>query len=239
MARNRAFSLTELLAVIAVLAVMLGLLLTALASTRRSAERTSQTASMRDLTIAVLAYSNQYREMAPILSPPGRTLGPLTYRSWRSRWDRPYFYEQGKFWITPLGAESWISAPHLRFDADEQPPEFIPIGDHARPSPLVRSAVYLSHTVAAQASYWVGANPPPDSSLLRGVPLSDARSPSNKGLLLQWADSGPLVAACDGSTKLLTLASYEALRPPVSRNGDGAIPWPVLSTSSGLRGVDW
>ena len=60
------FSLIELLVVIAIIALLLGILLPVLSSARRSARQTGCLSDLRQLTLALIVYSNDYRENLPL-----------------------------------------------------------------------------------------------------------------------------------------------------------------------------
>lgn len=62
---RRGFTLIELLIVVAILAVLAGLLLPAIASARRSANRVACANSLRQWGVALMAYSADFRELIP------------------------------------------------------------------------------------------------------------------------------------------------------------------------------
>jgi prepilin-type N-terminal cleavage/methylation domain-containing protein len=62
---RRAFSLVELLVVIAIIGVLVGLLLPAIQAAREAARRTSCQHSLRQIGIAILAYHDAHRTLPP------------------------------------------------------------------------------------------------------------------------------------------------------------------------------
>ena len=63
---RRGFTLVELLVVIAIIGILIGLLLPAIQTARESARRTSCANNMRNVALAVLAYSGQNAESLPV-----------------------------------------------------------------------------------------------------------------------------------------------------------------------------
>jgi len=71
--RRNAFTLVELLVVIAIIAALLGVLIPALSSARETAKRTVCASSLKQLGLASAAYANEY-----MLLPYNYVTGPLT-----------------------------------------------------------------------------------------------------------------------------------------------------------------
>lgn len=64
---HRAFTLVELLVVIAIIAVLISLLLPALSSARRAARQTAVLARLHDMGVGNAAYLNDYKDKLPVL----------------------------------------------------------------------------------------------------------------------------------------------------------------------------
>lgn len=63
--RYRAFTLVELLVVISIIAVLIGILLPVLASTRKSVQKTTCASNLRQVGIAVQAHRTDYKDYLP------------------------------------------------------------------------------------------------------------------------------------------------------------------------------
>ena len=86
-ASRRGFSLVELLVVIAVIAVLIGLLLPAVQAARESARRTSCSNNLRQLPIAFLNYESAQKLLPPLKRTSNCTAAPnsepkMAQRSW-------------------------------------------------------------------------------------------------------------------------------------------------------------
>ncbi len=68
--RGRGFTLIELLVVIAIIAILIAVLLPALGRARLSARITATLSNLRDLSVGVQAYANDFRGVPPVRDDP-------------------------------------------------------------------------------------------------------------------------------------------------------------------------
>lgn len=100
--RVRAFTITELLVVVSIIALLIGLLLPTLSRARRAAQKSACYANQRQAALAQIAYASTYSDA---LAGPNTSGAHITngYSNWR---DRPTEPTQNMDWISPtLGEE--------------------------------------------------------------------------------------------------------------------------------------
>jgi prepilin-type N-terminal cleavage/methylation domain-containing protein len=145
--RRRAFTLIEILVVVAIIGILIGILLPALGRARETARVAATLANLRDLGVGMQAYSNDFRERRPVRDdpaekavlglgvmakyndvPPGAFVNPATTDAPASRFDtkgRPILVELGGAELAPdtavtpanIGDVSW----HCSFSYDNDP----------------------------------------------------------------------------------------------------------------------
>ena len=100
--RNRSFTLIELLIVIAIIAILAGLLLPALNSAREKARSSLCTGNLKQQYLAFTGYSNDYQEWCMVsLFPPGHIAGRTHSIPWYGQMQVLKYITNGKVFKCP------------------------------------------------------------------------------------------------------------------------------------------
>lgn len=108
--RPRAFTLVELLVTIAVIAVLLGILLPALAAARRSAGSIALQSNQRESGRLLSLYSADHDGLFPSYGLPGTMVGRL---EWQGEVVTTNWWSQIEYWglfLQTRGYDGWVSA---------------------------------------------------------------------------------------------------------------------------------
>ncbi len=226
------FTLVEVLVVIAVIAVVIGLLVPAIGHIRKLARETAALSGLRQCGIALEQYTALDRGALPYLATPGKpeqvilseyNLGVVNTPS--------YFRGQSTYWMTAL----------QRVGLDL--PELSAVTKTSQDRPALSAFYWLTHAAFARPEYWEGTQTPSKPELYAGVRMDEVTYPSGKGLLCDVSqfeadESVWGVWFGDGSASRMNL-----LDPPFSvpdlRRPYQALPWRVLTTPAGVRGRDY
>lgn len=228
--RPNAFSLVELLAVIAVAAVVLSLLLPSLAGAKLSAQQTASLAATRQLLAATELYTQQSAGFFPYLYTPTDPDTPPAEFSWMDpRW-HSYFRTHARYWPTALVRAGLIER------AQVMTPESIAALEKSAGPDVTTTLKFFTHAAAATPEFWRPGQPPNTFAVFRGQRRADVRYPSSKGLTLDVelfrAGFHPAVGWADGS------ASSRPIEDAGLARSFGAYDWKVTTTDNGVLGRD-
>jgi prepilin-type N-terminal cleavage/methylation domain-containing protein len=233
--RHAAFTLLEVLVVLAVIAVLIGLAVPAFSKARAQARLTRELADCRSGATQVAAYAGDAKDFFPFSGTLAQSpLDPLEYNG------------------QPLSPANYLRDASMRamtMAADAALVQTIRYGGYQDLVPKL----WLTHAVQAGAEYWRGANPPDLATVMRGATTSDVAFPASKGLLVNMMVGGyapaesslraptvtkSMASWCDGHAALFARSPEWEMSVDVPVRGYGAIPNPIFTTIDGVRGVD-
>lgn len=245
----RAFTLIEVLVIIAILAVLIGILVPVLGSARDRAKHTQRLSWGRQLGIATQMYTNDYGGIYPYLGKERSGEGPVSFRGielskmpFRNR----YFWING---VAETYLEGGIEVPWTINGGPERG-----IFSHLPPGVLI-SGWTLTSTTCAEPAFWRSDAPILESSL-RAMGSHHVRYPSRKVIISRAIDvtsasvsalysegrvdasADREVVFADGSSiaydSSLFVSTFAEGRP----SAWGALSMPIESTIDGLSGFD-
>lgn len=218
-----AFTLIEVLVVIAILSVIFSIALPAYMHASVNAQRVRDVAMFRDALASIDMYASDFADGYPYLGATPDPFGGFNY-----------FYFESSAWH--------------RLIEDRNPRLYRMLTLYGEPSPHEESyylthgftRVWLTHTVAAEPEFWIGLTPRIDRGTYRNVHRYEVAFPSNKALLVghtsRQADyeQGVLpFGSADGSS---TFREFEKV-PHLNRG----YTWTLqgLVTERGVWGTDY
>lgn len=245
--QSRAFTLTELLAAIVILALLVSLILPALAGSKLAARGASSLSGLSQCLTAVAAYANDYRGAYPYGATPGDPFGPVAFRGAIYPLKDACFHPHVWYWGTLVWPD-YLDAPRASLVDPEA--ESTAARTVALPATFIRLRYFLTATTLAEPRFWV--NPPMTfgpgwSTMFRGLATHDVLFPGRKGVLLETmfgtpshrgpANAGYFVGVADGAARQLPVANVLSAgftAPPIVPIGT-----PILTTPRGLHGIDF
>jgi prepilin-type N-terminal cleavage/methylation domain-containing protein len=237
MMRSRGFSLVEAIVVVAIGAVLIGILATALRSTRAAALNAAESNALRSATIAVLSAASDVDDHAPGPDPAASVSDPVRYGD------------------IELGA-NWVWAPSAAWPnrVDQE------LGLPAEPHGTAIDTAFFAYRLDSGRTHWQSAFMlsaafvfDPATMHIAGTyhelrpatqRYSRVRVPSRKGPFIDARDFASAAddtdelrvatAAVDGSVNRIATSSFQS-----QGHASLSLPLLVLPTVDGVRGSDW
>lgn len=235
-ARRAAFALVELLAAIAVIAVLLAIAIPVIRDARLRSHETRQFSDLRQAIAALGAYSQDYKDAWPYLQTPGNFNAAITVRGVQVGWS--YFASGRTLWAN-LICPAYIDAPQVFLRGDLDALIASNIADGWEPS-TIRSRILFADIAFAVSDWWATDDPPVGQTFFAGTRHADVVFPARKGALIDYPDASrqpPRVARADGSAEYLAPA-HNPQSGLVERWLFGVPTRTVQSTRCGWRGID-
>ncbi|MFO0860863.1 MAG: type II secretion system protein [Phycisphaerales bacterium] len=246
----RAFTITEMLVVIAVVALLIALVVPALSRARSAARGTSCQSNLKQVATSVQTYLQSFQETypfatagSPFFASPPEESSNKAFVSSSSHW------ELSRLWMSPLGSVSpwrsnfsvWICPGAQRRSGE---PWVTETGE--RP---ISSYRFLSGFFARPEVWHDGALP--NNDLLKCVRVADVLSPSGKAMFVDaemahnvggrpstaGTPEGPPTPILFADSHVRMLRPTEARKP--GRNPFTGTSLPLYDTVNGVRGVDF
>jgi len=243
------FTVIELLAVIAIVAVLLAIMLPALLGARESARLNVHRSNMRECLNTVSMYADSFGSHFPFMGVVGQPeLGVEEFNDLEPpgsgvSFNAGYFSAHSFHWPTVV-ARAGFDIEHI---AQPDPDRRARLRERYGNPEILGSAYQLTHAAVAAPSYWLpGPVPDPTPGIFRPMQTHQVRYPSAKGLLLavnlglfdqtdnEQAD-WIMVGMGDNSVS-------KRQNPGEDDIGDrpyASLPFAVLTTESGLEGRDF
>lgn len=246
------FTIVEVLAVVAIIAVLLAILVPVLARSRDSAQHTARLSWGRQLGQATAMYTSDFDGFYPYLGVPRSSDGPVSYEGVHLS-QKPFYNRY--FWINPI-ADGYLadaSSP-LPWTISGGPPRGI--FSHV-PEGVLISGWSLSATTCATVEFW-RTETVPQEGMLRGMGVHQVVFPAQKVILMRGIDpiaesvcvlsregrgvdqdaADELVLA-DGSARTYIERELTGSVAEGRPSQWGAIPMPMHATVDGVAGRDF
>jgi prepilin-type N-terminal cleavage/methylation domain-containing protein len=234
----RAFSLIEVLVVIAVIGVLIAIILPALAHSRSQAQQLRTLSVLHQLSLATMSYTDDHQDHFPFTAMPekpwlGVVLPGLPYSV-------SYFGGQSATYANLLVPHYFTDRAIIDF-----PGEY---GARSRAAQSFMTPYLLTYGAFAPNVYWQGESAPDDLSLYQSAPRYSCTFPANKAMLMHSLSG--MYAPHKSSTQLLVVGTrMDGSGITVVLPGDyqdrladrpyGCQPMPFLATQGGLGGRDF
>ncbi len=247
--RSPAFTLVELLAVLAVVAVLLAILLPALSGVWASARLNAHRSNMRECLNSISMYAENFGSHFPFMGVVGRPelgveeFNDLEPPGWGMSYNAAYFAAHSFHWPTALVRAGFP----VEQVADPDPERREALAERYGNNGLLGSDYFLTHAAVAAPQYWLpGPVPDPTPGIFKPMRTDQLRFPSAKGLLLAMR-----LGAYDTTNEkretwiLVGMGDYSVSRrenpafAPLDQRPYAAFDFPVLTTERGFEGRDF
>ncbi|MBX9737028.1 MAG: prepilin-type N-terminal cleavage/methylation domain-containing protein [Phycisphaerales bacterium] len=215
----RAFSLIELMIVIAIIAIVITLVVVGLRFARDRTRSITDLSKLQQFSAAFAAYGQDYRDQYPYVTKPGFMSASVGDSSVPMA--RVSYFDASEVWHIPLARPyfSAVATSDLFF-----PSTFV--SDDATFRPF-RTPFRYACSFIAEPDYWRAETRLTGTSQLRSTKITQVTAPSRKALIVQgwptksWTEREhpPLfqTTLCDGSARAVGLADWV----PGYKNGCG------------------
>jgi len=122
--RKKGFTLIELLVVIAIIAILAAILFPVFARARAAARKAVCLSNVKQITLALLMYANDYDETWPIWLDV-HTSPNVASMVWQAT-DTPYIYDFGALGLWPVGPQAGLIYPYIKNTGILHCPDFNP-----------------------------------------------------------------------------------------------------------------
>ncbi len=244
---RRAFSLVEVLVLIAVIGVLMTVMLPALSRSRATAREGRSLSDLRLAHVVLSLYAHGEREMFPFIGTPGRPDGPFHIHGHTLRSSgNGGFWGQATLWASVAVPEYAEQLP--RRDATRYWNAARLSGEPASPPDwLIATPLLLSFSTMASREFWDNRWEFADIRRFRGTSWVDLAFPSLKGLL--WdsrvggymggpteLDSRFFTAWGDGSASFLRSSQMDPSL--IAHDPYTGFESAIMNTYMGLSGID-
>ncbi|MFN0131517.1 MAG: type II secretion system protein [Phycisphaerales bacterium] len=168
---HRAFTVIELLIVIAVLSSLVALAMPSLARGRHSARGVSTTSNLRSLSMAMASYHSDWKDLYPVLTDPKATISIIRCES-AGVAVRAVYFDASLYWNVGLADQYFQGAWSSRAYGSAWD----------RGGPRVAATLQWGCSFVADPDYYVPRARRPPPAQLRPVRASEVLFPSAKGL---------------------------------------------------------
>jgi prepilin-type N-terminal cleavage/methylation domain-containing protein/prepilin-type processing-associated H-X9-DG protein len=177
--RRRGFTLMELLVVSGIVAALVAILLPTLTKARRAAQQTTCASNLRQLAMAMIAYTNDNEERFPFDAVPNQPPPPPAT-------PKPHYAEDWIWWETQgvpgLNANSVLSSPIMRYLATKNTTVLVCPADDVNGRPRA-DATYGPYPYSYTFNQLFSSNWSTDPT--KFIRITNIKDPGNKIMMVE------------------------------------------------------